>query len=150
MRETILRDFFLGNVTGSALAQDVAGSKKQIGPINWIVQIEDMEGELEVTRPMLVALCDAVLAQQFPTEQLSTVGFALIASDKFTWDGEDVVGGVIHDWSCPEVNYPLTLDNVTRFKNWLLELEPYPPKPPLQATPKNGSLISRTEKRRLL
>jgi hypothetical protein len=98
---------------------------------------------------MLVSLCDSVLSGEFPPQGLSTVGFTLVASDKFVWDAEDVVDGVIHDWSCPEINYPLTLDNVHRFKNWLLQVEPYPAKPPLKSALRDERLISRTEKKSL-
>ena len=150
MRETVLRDFFLGSVTPAVLAKDVFGSKKKVGPINWVVEIEDMEEEFLVTRQMLLLLCDAALSEQFSPQNLSTIGFALVASDKFTWDAEDLIGDVIQDWSCPEVNYPLTLENVQRFKNWLLGLEPYPPKPPLQSPSKDERLISRTEKKPFL
>jgi hypothetical protein len=147
MREIVLRDFFLGSVTPSALAQDISGSKKKIGPVTWLVEIEDMESDFSVTREMLVSLCNAVLSGQIPAEELSTIGFALVASDNFKWDGEDIVGDVIHDWSCPEVNYPLTVENLTRFKNWLLELDPYPPRPSLKHPGKDERLVSRTEKK---
>lgn len=146
MREIVLRDFFSGSIAASALASDVSGSKKQIGPSNWVVEIEDMESHFSITRQMLVSLCDAVLSQEFPVEELSTIGFTLAASDNFEWDGEDLVGDVIYDWSCPEVNYPLTLDNVKRFRNWLLESDPYPTKPAVEPL-RDELLISRTEKK---
>jgi hypothetical protein len=149
MREIVLRDFFLGSVTASVLARDVAGSKKKVGAVEWVVEIEDMEGQFEVTRLMLVSLCDAVLSGQFPPEELSTIGFALAASDHFSWDGEDLIGDVIYDWSSPEINYPPTLDSVRRFRNWLLELEPYPSRPSFKSPTKDERLISRTEKKLL-
>lgn len=80
MREIVLRDFFLGAVSPSTLADDVAGAKKKTGASKWMVEIEDMAGHFSVTRPMLVSLCDAVLTGEFPVEELSTVGFALAAS----------------------------------------------------------------------
>jgi hypothetical protein len=149
MREIILRDFFSGHATALALANDVLGSVKQVGPIMSLVEIEDMDEEFGVTRAMLVSLCDAVLSGKFPPQGLSTIGFTLVASDKFVWDAEDVVGDVIHDWSCPEINYPLTLGNVQRFKNWLLQVEPYPAKPALKSASGDERLISRTEKKSL-
>lgn len=63
------------------------------------------------------------------------------------------MGDVIHDWSCPEINYPLTLENVQRFKNWLLEKELYPskvqPRTRTLFNPKQERLISRVEKKPL-
>jgi hypothetical protein len=151
MREVILRDFFLGRITPPELAADVRGSTKQVGAISFVTEIEDMDDEFSVTRQMLVSLCEAVLSDQLPSHDLSTIGFALVASEKFTWDAEDLAGDVIHDWSCPEINYPLTLENVERFKNWLLEKEPYPAKMQTRTpfNPKHERLISRVEKRSL-
>src|SRR5580700_11118686 len=128
MRETVLRDFFLGRTTALELGGDVLGSTKKVGRISFEIEIEDMEDEFVVTREMLVSLCDTVLSGHLPPHDLAAIGFALLASGRFIWDAEDVMGDIIHDWSCPEINYPLTLDNVQRFKNWLLELEPYPAK----------------------
>lgn len=107
-----------------------------------------MRDEFSVTRQMAVRLCDAVLKNELPAEALATIGFCLIASDKFTFDGDDdpILADVIADWSCPEVNYALTLENVERFRKWLLGMEPYPEKPPLRES--NGRVVSVTEKRR--
>lgn len=131
MREQILADFFVGTVTAAELAADLAGAEKRIAEHTSLVRIEDMAGEFTVTREMLIALCDAVLTMELETGVLETVGFALMASDRFTWDGEQVLGDVIADWSCPEVNYPLNLESVRLFRAWLTEEKPYPVKPDL-------------------
>jgi hypothetical protein len=137
----------VGRVTGLELARDVLGSTRKVGPISSVTEIEYMAGEFSVTREMLVLLCDAVLSRKLPPQDLSTIGFALAASESFFWNSEDIVGDVIHDWSCPEVNYPLTLENVRRFKNWLLQLEPYPTKSRLKPTSRSERLISITQKK---
>jgi hypothetical protein len=147
MREIILRDFFLGLATPEALTKDVLGSVKQVGLIHYSVEIEDMDEEFPVTRAMLVSLCDAVLSRRFPADELSTIGFVLEASDRFTWDGEDLVGRVIDIMASPEINYALTLENVQMFKNWLLELEPCPPEPQPRPSSKDERLIVVREKR---
>lgn len=46
------------------------------------------------------------------------------------------------DWSCAEINYALTLENVKRFRNWLLETEPYPSRPQRAANASGERLIS--------
>jgi hypothetical protein len=106
-----------------------------------------MGAEFNVTRPMLVSLTDAVLAGLLPPDALATIGFALEASDKFVWDGDsdELVASVIADWSCPEVNYPLTLENIARFRAWLTGDEPYPERP-TTATKDGGRLVSVREK----
>jgi hypothetical protein len=147
MREVVLRDFFLGLATPVELARDVRDSIKKVGPISFEVEIEDMEGEFLVTREMLVSLCDAVLLGQLPAQELSPIGFALASSESFAWNVEDVVHEVIHDWSCLEVNYPLTLDNIQRFRRWLLQLETHPARPQVTRQNEGERLISITEKR---
>ena len=145
MRERVLREFFENKVTVAELARDVAGSISQKSPKISVVSIEDMGGEFPVTAPMLVRLCDIVLGGELEPEALHSVGFALMASNAFCWDADDVLAEVIADWSCPEVNYPLTIENVKRFRAWLTRSEPYPPKSPLRA---GGNIISVTEKKR--
>jgi len=136
MRERILRDFFEGTATAPELARDVAGSTKQTSEIVSVVSIVDMDGEFTVTSDLAIKLCDAVLRGEIPPGALETIGFALSASERFCWDGDldEVLAEVIADWSCPEINYPLTLENVVRFRAWLMKTEPYPVKPPLTSS----------------
>jgi hypothetical protein len=96
---------------------------------------------------MLVSVCDAVLSTTLPPQALRTIGFALECSDKFEWDGDadELIANVIADWSCPEINYPLTLENVVRFRAWLAGTEPYPSKPS-QIASYDEQIISVTKK----
>lgn len=151
MREEILKRFFQGEVPASVLAADVAGATERISSIISRTAIEDMGSEFSVTRPMLVSLTDVVLAGQLPPDALASIGFALQASDGFVWEGEsdEVVANVIADWSCPEVTYPLNLENVARFRAWLTGTEPYPERPEELAKDR-GRLVSVREKSRLI
>src|SRR5277367_5402815 len=145
MRELILRRFFEGTCTGAELATDVAGAVKKMSEVNSAISIEDMDENFVVTSEMAVRLCDAVLSAALPPEALMPIGFALIASDRFEWDADDdeVMANVISDWSGAEVNYPLTLENVRRFRLWLTRSERYPPKPSNVNTA--GKVITVTE-----
>lgn len=127
MQEDVLRKFFKGEVTAAELSKDIQGTAKRFGGIVSVQSIEEMEGEQEVTRPMLVALCDAVLQGGLSPEALSDIGLALVQSDHFVWDAEEdeLLGDVIYDWSEPEMNYPLTAENVLRCRSWLLNETPY-------------------------
>jgi hypothetical protein len=148
VREETLKRFLQGDVTAADLAKDVAGSTERLSPTVSRTAIEDMGAEFTVTRPMLVSLTDAVLAGSLPPDALATIGFALEASDKFVWDGDSdqLFASVIADWSCPEVNYPLTLENVARFRAWLTGGEPYPERPTI-AIKDGGRLVSVRDKR---
>jgi hypothetical protein len=133
MHEEVLRKFFEENATATELAQDVAGSTKQTSETVSVVSIVDMDSEFTVTSDLAIKLCDAVLRGEIPPDALEIIGFALSASERFCWDGDsdEVLAEVIADWSCPEVNYRLTLENVKRFRAWLMRTEPYPAKPSL-------------------
>ncbi len=141
MREEILKRFFAGEVSAAKLAKDVGGSERRVNKIETVIKIKDMGEEFAVTRPKLISLCDAVLSGELPPQALATIGFALEASDRFIWDGDedDLLANVIADWSCPEVNYPLTLENVGKFRAWLSGKEPYPGK---AAGASGGKLVS--------
>lgn len=149
MREHVLRRFFEGKVTATDLSQDLAGSTKKVSALVSHVSIEDMDESLNVTRSMLISLCDAVLAGSLPPGELRTIGFALEVSDKFEWDGgaDELVANVIADWACPEINYALTIENVRRFRSWLTGNEPYPAKLASKVDKDGkGKIISVTEK----
>lgn|SRR5579863_6651831 len=145
MNESVLRDFFLGRVQPAALAADIRGSIKLLTAVEAAVEIEDMHDEFAITCPMLVSLCDAVLSGYFPADGLRVIGFALVASDAFAWE-DDLISEVVNHWSCPEINYPLTPENIERFRNWLSGAEPYPARPRPGERQKEGRLVSVTRK----
>jgi hypothetical protein len=150
MREQILRQFFEGKSSIAELAQDVFGSTRRAASAISITSVEDMDEDFQVTSEMAIRLCDAVLAGGLPAEALRTIGFVLEASDKFHWDGDEdeVLASVIADWSCPEINDPLTVENVGRFRAWLMRTENYPPKIE-QPTNKRQRIVSVHEKMRI-
>jgi hypothetical protein len=147
MHEEVLRRFFEGTVTATELARDLANSVRQTGPISSDVVIVNMQDDFPVLPEHAVKLCDAVLDRELPAPSLAAIGFALMASDKFYWDGtgNEVLANVIADWSCPEIGDPLNEENVKRFRAWLLHIDPYPEKTPRSG--KSGRPISIRTKR---
>jgi hypothetical protein len=89
MREQILRQFFEGKTSAVELARDVSGSTRQSTPTVSITSVEDMDEDFRVTADMGVKLCDAVPAGDLSAESLRTIAFALEASDRFHWDGDE-------------------------------------------------------------
>ena len=123
MRESVLKDYFSGKADIAALRADLVGAV--VGNPRFSSQrIVDMTSNFELRPEHLVKLCDAVLAGELEPKDLETIGFCLIASDHFVWDGDispgDVVTETVHDWSAPEINYPLTQDTVQKFRERLL------------------------------
>ncbi|MBI3670301.1 MAG: hypothetical protein HY237_11030 [Acidobacteria bacterium] len=150
MNESTLRDFFLGKVPASVLAEEVANAAEQLDEIRQNIYIRDMESDFLISREMLVSLCDAVLAEQLPEAALQTIAFALMASDRFDWEEDDLLTDVLWDWSAPEINYPLTPVNIERCKRWLLGSEPKPERAPLSAEAAPGRLIQEMHKIKLI
>ena len=123
MRELILKQFFAGEVSVTILAQDLVGSMVTKGDMTK-QPIEDMEQYFQIGPEHLIRLCDAVLRGEIEAKYLQAVGFCLVASDRFEFDTDssegNLVGESAYDWSCPEINYPLTLANVEKFRHRLL------------------------------
>jgi hypothetical protein len=143
MREIILKKFFLEEVTAQSLEEDISGSVIREDAVVSTVKIEDMEDEFQLLRKHLIRLSDAVLSRTLLPESLSTVAFAIIASDTFVWD-DNVISEVVHDWSCPEINYPLTPETLTMHRSWLTGLSEPPERPSIPAGSPRGQLLSRT------
>jgi hypothetical protein len=83
-----------------------------------------MESEFEVVPEHLIRLCDAVLSEQLDPQELETIGFCLAMSEAFLWDDEREAGSrvseTVHEWASPEINFPLTLPNIVKFRERLL------------------------------
>jgi hypothetical protein len=123
----VLRDFFLGRVSGGELAANLAGTSEQIGFDSYRHHVTDLDEDFPVEPAHLVRLCDAVLAGTVPAEALADVGFGMIASDHFLWDSDSPeghrVGATLYDWSSPEINFPLNAQTVAKFRLRLLSGE---------------------------
>jgi len=83
-----------------------------------------MDSEFQVEPSHLVKLCDAVLSGKLNAQHLELIGFCLVGSDHFFWECEtksgDLVAETAYDWSSPEINYPLTVKSIEKFRERLL------------------------------
>ncbi|MDQ3816766.1 MAG: hypothetical protein M3362_03615, partial [Acidobacteriota bacterium] len=80
--------------------------------------------EFRVEPSHLVKLCDAVLSGKLNAERLELIGYCLVASDHFFWEEDsrsgELVAETAYDWSSPEINYPLTFENIEKFRERLI------------------------------
>jgi hypothetical protein len=118
MRESVLRGFISGEVAINDLVRDLRGSVTQVSSIESAVEIEDMPESFLLARQHVMMLCDAALSKTLTSEDLTTVAFALMASDHFEWEDE-ILSEVLSDWSCPEVNFPLDESTLRMHRSWL-------------------------------
>ena len=123
MQEQVLRDFFEGRCSAVELSRDLDGSLVPASPQITKYPVVDMDSDLEVKPEYLLRVCEAVIAGAIEPWKLQAIGFCLVASDRFHWDGDTDLGSLVaetaHDWSSPETNYPLTLENVAMFRRRL-------------------------------
>jgi hypothetical protein len=123
MHEEVLKRFFLGEVSAKELADDLAGSLVERQDVTYH-PIKDMGDDFEVRPEHLVHACDAVLSGEIEAKYLEAIGFCIVASDHFGYDTDmpegDLVGETVFDWSEPRVNYPLTIENVRKFRERLI------------------------------
>ena len=94
MREAVLCEFFRGSASVAELRADLAGTVFQCGKVREYV-IADMAADFEVTPAHLVRACDAVLAGELAPAALQVIGFCLVASDRFLWDGDTPQGALV-------------------------------------------------------
>ena len=88
MREQILKQFCTGDVDAQTIAADASGSVIHFDDIHTTVLIEDMREPFTLTRQHVLRLCDATRCEVVPSQSLSAIAFALMASDTFGWDDE--------------------------------------------------------------
>ena len=124
MHEAVLRDYFLGAVDVSTLRDDLEGAVTRTSCDVYRQTVTDMDTAFSLSSANLVSLCDAVLAGKLPPSDLSVIAFCLAASEKFQWetgtpDGQ-CVEETLYEWDSPEINYPLNLQTVAKFRHRLL------------------------------
>ena len=124
MHESILRDYFIGLVDEVVLKEDLKNTMVQTSKDVFSYKIVSMDTEFEVLPDHLIKLCDAVISEKIETKDLRTIGFCLAATDYFLWDSNTELGNrvaeTVLDWASPEINYPLTIENIKRFRERLL------------------------------
>jgi len=124
MRADTLRAFFEDRVSAAALDAELRGAWRQSSSDSFQLLMSDLSEDYSVTPEHLVKLCEAVLAMQLDPEALRAVGFGLIASGHFAWDGDtpdgERVASTLNDWASPEVNFRLDLGTVAKFRLRLL------------------------------
>jgi hypothetical protein len=149
VNEIVLANFFRGKLSAAELSGDLAGSEEIVDGEHRKVLVHDMDEPFAVTRAMAVELCESVLRQELEPDALRLIGFTLITSDRFAWDeDDDLLGEILWDWSCPEVNFALSLENVRRFKSWLEGVLPYPEKT-IPSKQMAGRVIGETKRCRI-
>jgi hypothetical protein len=109
----------MGEASVSQLAKDISGSVVKVDDLQSEIRIADMQGSLTLRRDHVIRLCEAFLDRALPPEALTTIGFALQASDAFEWEDE-VISEVLSDWSAPEVNFQLNAETLNMHRDWLL------------------------------
>jgi hypothetical protein len=119
MREEELRRYFVGEASVSQLARDLNGSVVKIDDLQSEIRIADMRGSFSLQRDHVIKLGEAFLDCALTPEALTTIGFALQASDAFEWE-DDVISEVLSDWSAPEVNFELNAETLNMHRDWLL------------------------------
>lgn len=118
MRESVLKRFFSGDISVNAVVHDLQGSVVHLNDIESTVEVEDMPESFALSRAHIVMLCDATVSGELAPEDLTTIAFVLMASDRFEWDDE-TVSEILSDWACPEVNLPLNDQTLSMHRTWL-------------------------------
>lgn len=123
MHEEVLKRFFDGEASAKELAADLSGSLVERRDVTCHT-VKDMRDDFEVRPEHLVRVCDAVLSGELEAEYLEAIGFCVVASDHFGYDTDtpegDLAGETVLDWSAPRVNYPLTIENVRKYRERLV------------------------------
>jgi len=125
MREDILKRYFDGTATAKALDKDIEGSETKTGHDLFTIKIDQINNidKFEVSSKNLLRLCDDSIKGILKFKHLTTIGRALEFSEYFTWNNDTtdgrIVGTVVFDWANPEINFPLNMQNMMLWKEYL-------------------------------
>jgi len=122
MKEKTLKDYLDNKVTVDILAADVTNSQKKASSDVISVYVDKINeiGEYKITRGHLTRLLADTIAGRLTTTDLNTISFALIGSEYFSWDETDnVLEDTIYGLDNPDIGFPLTIENLRRWKTYL-------------------------------
>lgn len=125
MTEQKLKEYFESNLTADQLALDLKYSQQKTGYDTTTIYIDNIkEGEFEISIEHIIKLLDDTISNKLRPIDLNTIGFALMTSDYFIWNGESETGerisNVIFEIDNPEIGFDLTIKNIQLWKEYLL------------------------------
>jgi hypothetical protein len=126
MHELILKQYFEDELPIEILAADVKNTQRKetydTTSVN-VNQIQD-NGTYQVKREHLLKLCNEAISGNLILEDINSIALALVFSEYFVWDSKTVEGEIIetvvYDWDSPEINFPLTIENMLLWRHYLL------------------------------
>lgn len=125
MTENVLKEYFEGMATVDQLALDLKDSQKKTGYDVTTVYVDRIEnGNFEIKKEHLIRLFDDFIEGRLSPLDMTTVSFALIASDFFCWDSDtdegEIIADVIFQLDDLELGYDTSLNSILLWKEYLL------------------------------
>jgi hypothetical protein len=125
MKESTIRDFFLGKAPAAALAlppSTPAAASDKTRPR--AIAIDDLDSTFLVTRPMAAVLCDAAISGEVSPHLLGIVARSLFGSRHFTWE-DPLLTEVMGSWSEIGGDHTIPGAGLQDQRNRLLRSESY-------------------------
>lgn len=125
MKESILKDYFAGDVDACSLKvflSEIAGVNQLRADTNLNLDLAD---DYPLTLQHMIRICDDYESGDLEVSNVTAIAFFLLGSDHFGWDSATPTGAVIaeliSDWSTPEIDFPITRDNMAAIRRSLTE-----------------------------
>ncbi len=121
MKERVLVAFMEGRASPAELAADLADAYQTQSEDCLALVVEFAADRHVVTKAMMLRVCDAVLDGRLLPALLEPIGDCLMLSETFEFDEPDreLLADVAHYWGSPEICYPLDVEHVAAFREWL-------------------------------
>jgi hypothetical protein len=74
--------------------------------------------EIKISRSDLIAKCDQYLNGEIQEKDFENYAWNLITEEHIDWD-DDVISDIIYQWDSPEINFPITKQNIRLWKHQL-------------------------------
>ncbi|QEC68590.1 hypothetical protein FRZ67_15210 [Panacibacter ginsenosidivorans] len=119
MQEQVLLDYLQHKISVDELATNLKEAQQKTSYDTTSVYVDKIEndGEFKVKREHLLRLCNEVIDGRITLEDLNTIAFVILMSEYFTHDHDDEIADrVLFDWDNPEIGFPLSLDNMQKWK----------------------------------
>ena len=124
MNEVTLKGFFTDEVSIEKLSEEASSIVTRTSQDVLEHNVDPMSEEFVVSRNYLAKLLDSTILGHLSCDNLSALCTVLELSEQFSWgvtdEDREILAEVAFWCASPEVNHPLTVDNLSSYKEYLI------------------------------
>lgn len=115
MKEIVFKHYFEGKVSPESLPNALLKSVKHCRYYSFKSRQNNLEKTFILNNSMLAKLCEDCISERIDKSTAEHIAFTLLGSKRIKWT-DNRINFLVFDWASSEINFPLTIANLKKFK----------------------------------